>query len=281
MALLTCKLKSQALMSTTTVRIYLPEDKKNQYGGQPPRAVFTLLHGFTNDGDDWINMSSALRYANDNHVALIIPDAGNSFYHDTAANQGYYTWLTKEMPKLLEGIVSLPKERDKNFICGLSMGGYGALLLALTQPHRYAGCASFSGAVALHMMLQQAENPLVRYTFEPVLGQSLELPANRDVFQLLQQISKLPKQEQPKILCTTGRQDHEPYYVYEQNQALRQLAQSLPLDYTYMDWDGEHEWHVWDRSLVYAMDAFVSPGYAEKVFRQWTSQAFTAGGNQA
>lgn len=281
MAFLTCKLKSQALMSTTTVRIYLPEDNKNQYSGQPPRAVFTLLHGYTNDGDDWVNMSAALRYANDNHVALIIPDAGNSFYHDTASNQGYYTWLTQEMPQMLDRFVQLPKEREKNFVCGLSMGGYGALLLALSQPHRYAGCASFSGAVALHMMLQEKDNPLVRYAFEPVLGQPMELAADRDIFQLMQQVSTLPKEQQPKILCTTGRQDHAPYYIYEQNQALQQLAQTLPIDYTYMDWDGGHEWSFWDRSLVYAMDAFVEPGYAEKIHNQWASEPFVAGGNQA
>ena len=144
MAFFTCKLKSQALMSTTQVRLYFPCDLVDRWKGQPPRAVFTLLHGYTNDGDDWVNMSAALRYAADNNIALVIPDAGNSFYHDTASNQAYHTWLTEEMPVLLDQIVKLPHEREKNFICGLSMGGYGALMLALNHPERYAGCASFS-----------------------------------------------------------------------------------------------------------------------------------------
>lgn len=275
MAFFTCKLKSQALMSTTQVRLYFPCDLVDRWKGQPPRAVFTLLHGYTNDGDDWVNMSAALRYAADNNIALVIPDAGNSFYHDTASNQAYHTWLTEEMPLLLDQIVKLPHEREKNFICGLSMGGYGALMLALNHPERYAGCASFSGAVAMHLMLGQKDNPLVRYVFEPVYGQALELPENRDLFRLVQKVSALPAEQQPKILCTTGRQDHEPYYIYEQNQAFRQLAQSLPVEYTYMDWDGGHEWAFWDRSLVYAIDRFVNPGYADQILKGWSSEAFT------
>lgn len=279
MAFLTCKLKSQALLSTTTVRIYMPEGNE-KWAGCPPRAVFTLLHGYTNDGDDWVNMSAAIRYAADNNIALIIPDAQNSFYHDTVSNQAYYTWLTEEMPTMLNKYVNLPQEREKNFVCGLSMGGYGALLLGLSHPERYAGCASFSGAVAVHMMLEQKDNPFVRQTFEPVYGKELELPQNRDIFYLIQQVSKLPKQQQPKILCTTGRQDHEPYFIYEQNQALYQLAKTLPLDYTYMDWDGVHEWNFWDRSLVYAIDAFLQPGYADKVLGDWSAPAFVSGGNE-
>ena len=91
MAFFTCKLKSQALMSTTQVRLYFPCDLVDRWKGQPPRAVFTLLHGYTNDGDDWVNMSAALRYAADNNIALVIPDEGNSFYHDSASNQAYHT----------------------------------------------------------------------------------------------------------------------------------------------------------------------------------------------
>lgn len=117
----TLKLKSQALASTTTVRLYYPCDLPAEVGNEV-KGVITLLHGYTNDGDDWVNMSAALRYAADNGLALIIPDAANSFYMDMAAGPAYYTWLTQEMPALLNKMVKLPQEREKNAICGLSMG---------------------------------------------------------------------------------------------------------------------------------------------------------------
>lgn len=278
MAFFTCKLKSQALGSTTTVRLYWPGDLE-LWKGQPPRAVFTLLHGFTNDGDDWVNFSASLRYAADNNIALIIPDAANSFYNDMAYGPAYYTWLTQEMPALLGDLVRLPVEREKNFVCGLSMGGYGALLLGLTHPERYAGCASFSGAVDMRAMLAASDQmPASKAVMQPVFGPDLALPQDRDLFALAQKVSALPCCEQPRILCTVGRQDLEPYYIYQQNVNLREFIEKhrLPLHYTYMEWNGVHEWSFWDRSLVHAIDLFLEPGYAAKKLGNWAEKATVA-----
>lgn len=271
MAFFTLKLKSQALASTTTVRLYYPCDLPAEVGNEV-KGVITLLHGYTNDGDDWVNMSAALRYAADNGLALIIPDASNSFYMDMAAGPAYYTWLTQEMPALLNKMVKLPQEREKNAICGLSMGGYGALLLGLTQPDRYFACASFSGAVDLAMMLEAAPyNALVRASFGPVLGPDLVLPEDRNLYRLAEKVSQLPAEQQPRILCTAGRQDIEPYYIYNQNLLFKAHAENLPLDYHYMEWDGVHEWNFWDRSLVHAIDLFFNPGYAAKKLGDWSA----------
>lgn len=60
-----------------------------------------------------MNFSAALRYAADNNIALVIPDAANSFYNDMAAGPAYYTWLTQELPALLGGMVQLPAQREK------------------------------------------------------------------------------------------------------------------------------------------------------------------------
>ena len=146
MAFFTCKLYSAAMAASTRVRLYYPCDLPPEVGNQV-KGVFTLLHGFSNDGDDWVHFPAAIRYAADNGLALVIPDAGNSFYNDMAWGQAWYTWLTEEMPALLRQMVRLPEEREKNFIAGMSMGGYGALRIGLAHPERYAGVASFSGCV--------------------------------------------------------------------------------------------------------------------------------------
>ena len=269
MAFFTMKLQSQTLASPTTVRLFLPCDLENN---PPIPGVTTLLHGFTNDGDDWVNKSAALRYAGENSLALIIPDAANSFYNDMAAGPAYYTWLTEELPMLLRRMVNLPAEREKNAVCGLSMGGYGALLLGLSKPERYFACASFSGVVHLGMMLQVKHNPMVQQVFSPVFGLSLSLPENRDIFRLAERAAALPEALRPRILCTSGKQDIEPYYVYNQNIALAEHMADLPLDFEFRAWDGLHEWSVWDRSLALAIDRFFVPGYADKVKAAWTAE---------
>ncbi len=42
------------------------------------------------------------------------------------------------------------------------------------------------------------------------------------------------------------------------------MKQIGPAKYTYLEWDGVHEWNFWDRSLVYAIDRFINPGLLQK-----------------
>lgn len=202
MAYFSMKLKSQALAGPATVRLYLPTDSPS-FAGEI-KGVVTLLHGHTNDGDDWVQKTSALRYAEDNQLALVIPDAGNSFYCDMAAGPAYYTWLTQELPGLLQAMVKLPAQREKNAVFGLSMGGYGALLLGLSCPQRYFACASFSGAVDVGMMLEVGSArpelyPVLKAVFGPVFGPELKLPPERSLYQLARAAADLEKEQKPQV----------------------------------------------------------------------------------
>lgn len=273
MAYLECKLKSQILQATVGVKLYFPTDLPAEVG-YTVQGVLTLLHGFTNSGDDWVQMTAAPRYAADNGLVLIMPDCGNSFYQNMVHGGAYKTFLTEEMPVLLNRMFKLPQRRDRNFIAGLSMGGYGALFLGLSRPDLYAGCASFSGAVDLSMMLADPSVPGVREVFGPIFGDSLALPQSSDLRVLAQRVATLPAAQQPKILLTNGLQDIEPYRILQQNDSLHRVMQPLGLAaYCRMQWNGVHEWNFWDRSLVYAIDYFLANGYAARKLSDWRSAA--------
>ncbi len=64
-----------------------------------------------------------------------------------ASGPKYATFFREELLEVARGFFPLSDRRQDNFIAGLSMGGYGALYLALSQPERYAAAASLSGAV--------------------------------------------------------------------------------------------------------------------------------------
>ena len=52
MAYIDCKLKSQILGTTVGVKLYFPTDLPADVG-YTVKGVLTLLHGYTNSGDDW------------------------------------------------------------------------------------------------------------------------------------------------------------------------------------------------------------------------------------
>ena len=59
-----------------------------------------------------------------------------------------------------------------------------------------------------------------------------------------------------------------------QNDALHRTLHALhPAHYRRLQWNGGHDWAVWDRSLVYAIDYFLNNGYASKKLGDWRSSA--------
>lgn len=282
MAYINCNLKSQSLMTSVNVKLYFPCDLPASVGYEV-KGVITLLHGMTNSGDDWEQMTAASRYAADNGLALIMPDCANSFYQDMVYGGAYKTFITEEMPVLLGRMFKLPTEREKNFIAGLSMGGYGALYLGMSRPDLYAGCASFSGSVEMSILAEHVKdlpgaNRLYTKLRNSIFGAEGKIPLKSDLRVLARKIARMPQEQQPWILMTNGYQDVEPYMIAPQNDALHNEMKKLKLaHYKRIRWNGVHEWNFWDRSLVYAIDYFLQNGYAERKHEDWTTPVLVEG----
>ena len=87
-----------------------------------------------------------------------VPDAdgydfgkGAGFYVDAtqepwAANYRMWTYVTKELPSLIGG--EFPVDMSRQAITGHSMGGHGALTVALNRPDRFRSVSAFAPIVA-------------------------------------------------------------------------------------------------------------------------------------
>lgn len=76
---------------------------------------------------------------------------GAGFYVDAtekpfARNYRMWSYVTKELPELIEG--HFPVDAKRQSIFGHSMGGHGALTIALTYPDRYRAATAFSPIAA-------------------------------------------------------------------------------------------------------------------------------------
>ena len=79
---------------------------------------------------------------------MIMPDVDRSWYTDSAYGLNYFDFLTKELPQICHKHFRVFSEkREDNIVAGYSMGGYGALKVALTYPEPYCSCISLSGSV--------------------------------------------------------------------------------------------------------------------------------------
>ena len=108
--------------------------------------VLYLLHGLHGTCHDWITYTNITRLSETYKVAVVCPNAKNSFYTDMVYGEPFYTQLTTEFLQHVRRIFGFSDKRQDNMIAGLSMGGYGAFKIAFNNPHRSYGAGSFSGA---------------------------------------------------------------------------------------------------------------------------------------
>ena len=240
MALLKVEYPSKALEMTTSFQVVLPDE-----GSLDEAKVVYLFHGLTDNCTGWTRYSSCERYARERGAALVIPEVQRSFYIDGVYGLNYFTYVSQELPQAVHRMFGLSLEREKSYVMGLSMGGYGALKCALTYPERYAGCGSFSGVVSLEGFRTLPQTPLHQWEFDALLGVGKGTGEENDLFALAKKAAALPP-----IYLSCGEQDG----LYPMNTAFAALLESLGADYRFDHRPGGHAWEFWDQSIQDCMN---------------------------
>lgn len=131
---------SPAFPSKTHSRVYTP--------GMKFQTVY-LIHGGGDDDTLTYRYSNAERYAQDNNVMLVTPDIHNSFGINTMYGVKYQTFLSEELPAVIQSLFASSPKREDNFIIGYAMGGNVALGTALMHPSLYRACVDISGGIGM------------------------------------------------------------------------------------------------------------------------------------
>lgn len=72
-------------------------------------------------------------------TALVVADAGETYFHRRASGEDRLAVVREEFPKLVASFTGARPRREA--LIGWSMGGYGALLAAVREPSRYRSVA--------------------------------------------------------------------------------------------------------------------------------------------
>ena len=152
---------SAALSVDTIFSVFLPE-----YAASNPVPVVIYLSGLTCTDENAVTKAGAQRVASELGLALVFPDTsprGDGVAddaegaYDLGLGAGFYinatqspwaehyqmeSFIVTELPQVLSTIEGLDLSRVS--ICGHSMGGHGAMTLALKNPGMYQSVSAFS-----------------------------------------------------------------------------------------------------------------------------------------
>jgi putative tributyrin esterase len=257
MAFLDVHAFSDVLRIQVSFHVLLPQQTTQEIGVSHGRQrishpVLWLLHGLSDDHTIWLRRTSIERYAAARNIAVVMPAAGRSYYQDMVGGPRYFTFLTEELPALCRGWFPISGEREDNFVAGLSMGGYGALRMALNYPERYAAAASLSGALDIPRRLREAGKEgsrISRAEWVSIFGPELQAKgANADLDHLAEIVAR--SGFQPRIFLSCGTDDQ----LIGESRAFHDRLTHLHYDHTYEEHAGDHEWGYWDESIQRVLD---------------------------
>jgi putative tributyrin esterase len=241
---------SETLGLLSSMYVLLPQrkmaDAKNKR--TPKLRTLYLLHGHSDDHTAWQRYTSIERYAEGLNLAVVMPAVHLSFYNDMAHGGKYWQFISEEVPTLVRDMFSLSSKREDNFVAGLSMGGYGAFKMALTHPERFAAAASLSGAMDLSEVVrvkkEDPENKAWIEEMHTVFGDLSKVRGSKhDLFALARKVAKGPVK--PRLYQCCGTEDE----LHPNNVRFHDAVRKLPLDLTYEEGPGEHNWAYWDKII--------------------------------
>lgn len=185
--------RSEVLGCDMTVGVYFPPQAAN---GKCP--VLYWLSGLTCNEQNFITKAGAQRYAAEHGVIIVAPDTSprglhvaDAEGHDIGQGAGFYVnateppwashyrmydYIVDELPAWVEAD---PAASDVRAISGHSMGGHGALMIALRNPGRYASASAFSPIVA------PSQVPWGEKAFTAYLGDDRDAWAKYDTVELV------------------------------------------------------------------------------------------------
>ncbi|SHI78461.1 S-formylglutathione hydrolase [Wenxinia saemankumensis] len=186
---------SEACKCDMTFGLFLPEEAK-----EGPVPVLWVLSGLTCTHENAMTKAGAQAWAAEQGIALVFPDTsprgedvadddafdmgqGAGFYVDAdqdpwAPHFRMWTYITEELPALLAE--HFPLDMDRQAITGHSMGGHGALTLAMKLPGRFRSVSAFAP------ICNPTESAWGRRQFEGYLG-SVEAGRAHDATLLMQE----------------------------------------------------------------------------------------------
>lgn len=249
MRIITAEYDSAVLGHTAPYSVIIPD----HLDGSDNIPYVLITHGMTDTVRSWIEGTRITEYLESHGFAAVMPFAANSYYTDMAAGDRFWTQITDELPEMAAVEYGFSRERSRRFVMGNSMGGYGALKVALSFPERYAAAVSFSGVTDIAYRFCDCgfwpEDGVANWGAD----YKKTLPGSRnDLYTLVREVESCGD-ARPVIRQICGTED----YLYRDNIRFRDFMLSRTgWDYDYAEDTGSHWWDFWDRKLPGVLDFF-------------------------
>ncbi|QRR01177.1 alpha/beta hydrolase [Dyadobacter sandarakinus] len=261
--LISCSLLAQAAI-VDTVETYSNAMKKSikavvvrpdNYNTASAMPVVYLLHGYSGNYADWITKANDFKSAADRYQMMIVcPDGGfGSWYWDSPADNQwkYETYLSGELVRWIDSKYKTIKDRKGRAITGLSMGGHGALYLAMRHQDIFGAAGSMSGGVDIRPYPNN-------WDMAKRLGTYAEQPERWERNTVINMLHLLTPNALA-LMIDCGTED----FFFKVNEKLHEELLYRGIQHDYVTRPGAHNWPYWNNAVKYQL-LFMSEFFSRK-----------------
>lgn len=211
-----------------------------------------LLHGANSDCTEWYRQTSLSRYLENRNLAVVTLSVHNGFYVDMHRGAAYATFVEQEwLPALRALFPCLSHDREKNYVAGASMGGFGALRLAVNRPDLFSKAGSFAGSIEMGTIVErnrrgiQPGGPDFGWAFG---GFENMMENTNDVIYMARKC--VQQGHMPKVYMLCGTED----FGWALNLIARDDLRLVGADVIWRQFPGVHSYDCWDPELPAFLD---------------------------
>ena len=209
--------------------------------------IVILLHGVYGSSNSWSKQAgahrTALRLIESREIRpMILAMPSDGLWGDGSgylkhSGYDYDKWIVEDVVDAVKMNIPQAANSTDLFIGGLSMGGFGTLMLGAKYPEKFKAFSAHSAITALPQMELFVEEKLTDY--QQVLAE------NEDAFLMLK--SNSDRLSPFRFDC--GKDD----LLIEPNRKLHNQLTEAGIQHDYQEFEGIHEWKYWEEHLEDAL----------------------------
>jgi len=264
---------SPSVGRTLSYRIDFPDDYATSGRRYP---VIYLLHGLGGDESSW----DSVRPTGAGRIPWIVvmPDAGNSWYVNWAKSEpgrknAWEDAVIKDLIGHIDSTYRTIARREGRAIDGMSMGGYGSLMLGLKHPDMFVSVSSHGGAIAQAQLSSNSIRKSGGSAYQPGAAprtvdansstEDFHSPVERtprgtmwataedcDSYDPFQLVLKTQREKLPHIYLDCGSDDRQ--YI-RASQDFAKLLMEKRISFMYAESPGGHDGGFWSRATLRSM----------------------------
>jgi S-formylglutathione hydrolase FrmB len=203
-----------------------------------------LLHGYGGNYAQWLHDAPALvQRSEELNLIFICPDGSTSWYFDSPIDSSikYESCITKDLIPYVDQHYPTLANKQHRAITGLSMGGHGALYLAIRNLDLFGAAGSIAGGVDFRPFPNN-------WDIKKSLGLYESNQAIWEQHTVNYLVDQLPNNAL-KLIFDCGVDD----FFLKVNRSLHEKLQTLKINHDYSERPGGHNRAYWSNSIDFQL----------------------------